>query len=146
MNNAERILNYTKTKLGQARRGSDELSGPQRRRLRKNANKALGTPVLVDEIELMVARELHKDKPESLTAEAEKARRAEKHAHANKVFVTHEVVKVEYKSGIKRTFKVKEGEDGIALLDKYRSKDTVASAELTTTTRAWVAIRASEVA
>lgn len=132
MNNAERILNYTKTKLGQARRGSDGLSGPQRRRLRKNANKALGTPVLADETET--------------AAEAEKARTAEKRAQFRKVFVLHEVVKVEYKSGIKRTFKVKEGEDGIALLDKYRSKDTVASAELTTTTRAWVAIRASEVA
>lgn len=144
MNNAERILNYTKTKLGQARRGSDGLSGPQRRRLRKNVNKALGTPVLVDEIELAAQYDKFYGKEPAPLPEGVVP--AEKRAQFGKVFVTHEVVKVEYKSGIKRTFKVKEGEDGIALLDKYRSKDTVASAELTTTTREWVAIRASEVA
>ena len=45
--------------------------------------------------------------------------------------VTQWVIKVEYVSGLTRTFKVKPGEDGLALLEKYRGKATVASAELT---------------
>jgi hypothetical protein len=101
MNHAKRIASYAKTKINRDRQGSDGLSGPQRRRLRKNDNKAKG--VIVAEATVPF------DYPS----------------------VTQWVIKVEYVSGLTRTFKVKPGEDGLALLEKYRGKATVASAELT---------------
>jgi hypothetical protein len=100
MNHAKRIASYAKTKINRDRQGSDGLSGPQRRRLRKNDNKAKG--VIVAEATVPSAPS-----------------------------VTQWVIKVEYVSGLTRTFKVKPGEDGLALLEKYRGKATVASAELT---------------
>jgi hypothetical protein len=105
MNHAKRIASYAKTKINRDRQGSDGLSGPQRRRLRKNDNKAKG--VIVAEATVPSAPSF--DYPS----------------------VTQWVIKVEYVSGLTRTFKVKPGEDGLALLEKYRGKATVASAELT---------------
>jgi hypothetical protein len=124
MKYGERLANYARSCL------VSDLTGPQARRLKHKENRAnkhaadTGSKVH-GRLKKVVVEGIGKTPREGASPQVviydEAARMAK----------TAEVIKVVFKSGLKRTFKVKEGEDALGLLAKYRAKPTVESAELT---------------